>query len=68
MVVNRVFEISGELKAELVLTIMPNASRVSFYYRIQSMALEAEGCHFGDFVIAGGTMSFQNDNLWCHQG
>ena len=70
------FEISGELKAELVLTIMPNAPRVLFYYSIQSiccyayetMALEAERRHFGDLVITGGTMSFQNDNLWCHQG
>ena len=76
MLVNRVFEIFGELKAELALTIMPNAPRVVFYYRIQSiccyasetMALEAEGRHFGDLVIAGGTMSFQNDNLWCLQG
>ena len=32
------------------------------------MALEAEGRRFGDLVIAGGTMGFQNDNLWCHQG
>ena len=32
------------------------------------MAREAEGRHSGDLVIADGTMSFQNDNLWCHQG
>ena len=75
MLVNRVFEVSGELQAELVLTIMPYAPRVSSYYRIQyiccyayeTMTLEAEGRHIGDLVIAGGTMSFQNDSLWCHQ-
>ena len=61
MLVNRVFEISGELQAELVLTIMPNAPRVSSYCRIQSI------CRFGDLVVAGGTVSFQNDSLWCHQ-
>ena len=75
MLVNRVFEISGELQAELVLTIMPNTPRVSSYCRIQSiccyayvtMTLEAEGRRFGDLVVAGGTMSFQNDSVWCHQ-
>ena len=75
MLVNRVFEISWELHAELVLTIMPNAPRVSSYCRIQSiccyayvtMTLEAEVRRFGDLVVAGGTMSFQNDSLWCHQ-
>ena len=75
MLVNRVFETSGELQTELALTIMPNAPRVSSYCRIQSiccyayvtMTLEAEGRHFGDLVVAGGTMSFQNDSLWCHQ-
>ena len=75
MLVNRVFEISGELQAELVLTIMPYAPRVSSYYRIKSLCcyacetktLEAGGRRFGDLVIAGGTMSFQNDGLWCHQ-
>ena len=58
MLVNRVFEISGELQAELVLTIMPHAPRVSSYCRIQSiccyayvtMTLEAEGRRFGDLV------------------
>ena len=75
MLVNRVFEIFGELQAELVLTIMPNAPRVSSYCRIQSiccsayvtMTLEAECRRFGDLVVAGGTMSFQNDSLWRHQ-
>ena len=75
MLVNRVFEVSWELQAELVLTIMPYDPRVSSYYRIQyiccyayeTMTLEAEGRHIGDLVIAGGTMSFQNDSLWCHQ-
>ena len=75
MLVNRVFEISGELQAEMVLTITPNAPRVSSYYRIQSircyayvtMTLEAGGRHFGDLVVAGGTMSFQNGSSWCHQ-
>ena len=71
MLVNRVFEISGELQAELVLTIMPNAPIVSSYYRIQSiccyayvtMTLEEEGRRFGDLVVASGTMSFQNDSF-----
>ena len=53
-----------------------NAPRVSFYYRIQSiccyasetMALEAEGRHYGDLGVAVGTIGFQNDNLWCRQG
>ena len=75
MLANRVLEISGELQAELVLTIMPNAPRVSSYSPIQSvccyayetMTLEAEGRHFSDLVIAGGAMSFQNDSLWSHQ-
>ena len=75
MLVNRVFEISGELQAELVLTTMPDAPWVSSYCRIQSiccyayvtMTLEAECRRFGDLVVAGGTMSFQNDSLWCHQ-
>ena len=31
------------------------------------MTLEAEGRRFGDLVITGGTMSFQNDSLWYHQ-
>ena len=31
------------------------------------MTLEAECRRFGDLVVAGGTMSFQNDSLWCHQ-
>ena len=75
MLVNSVFEISGELQTELVLTIMPNAPRVSSYYQIQSiccyayetMRLEAEGRRFGDLVIPDGTMGFQNESLWCHQ-
>ena len=75
MLVNRVFEISGELQVELVLTMMPNALRVSSYCRIQSiccyayvtMTLEGEGRRFGDLVVAGGTMRFHNDSLWCHQ-
>ena len=31
------------------------------------MTLEAEGRRFGDLVVAGGIMSFQNDSLWYHQ-
>ena len=75
MLVNRLFEISGELKAELVLSIIPNAPRVSFYYRIQSVLLclwnygtGVEGRHYGDLGVAGGTIGFQNDNLKCRQG
>ena len=41
MLVNRVFEISGELQAELVLTIMPDAPWVSSYCRIQSICCYA---------------------------
>ena len=36
-------------------------------YAYVTMTLEAEGRRFGDLVVASGTMSFQNNSLWCHQ-
>ena len=47
-------------------SLSPNRIQ-SICYAYETMTLEAEGRRFGDLVIAGGTKSFQNDSLWCHQ-